>query len=225
MWDARALDVAAQIDLNSASPQVFANLLGASTRLVEVLTEDADTMKLSSTAGFEPTGFVWVGGELVGYGAREPQALTGLVRGLASVDGGTSHPAPQAAEEHAAGDAGDRPARLRAGRVAQPRRRRRAAALRRARAAARRGRPRARRALGRGPRGLGRCPARPSRACAPGASGSARRGSRARCTAARTAASPSTTRAGSRRARPCRSATARPPSSASCWPSGTRASS
>jgi hypothetical protein len=41
MWDASALDLAAQIDLASAPPQLFANVIGASTRLDAPLDESS----------------------------------------------------------------------------------------------------------------------------------------------------------------------------------------
>ena len=70
--------IAEEIDdeeLNALALEHFANLLGASTRLVQALTKDGDALQVSSTAGFEPTGFVWVDRELID--SRVPASFGG----------------------------------------------------------------------------------------------------------------------------------------------------
>jgi type II secretory pathway pseudopilin PulG len=84
MWDASALDLAAEIDLSSAPPQLFANLLGASTRLDAALEPDAKEIAVASTSGFRDAGFLWIGRELIAYGERGPQGFKRLERGLGS---------------------------------------------------------------------------------------------------------------------------------------------
>jgi hypothetical protein len=82
MFSAQVEDVAASIDLNSASPQVFANLLGLTTRTVEAVKPEDTEIVVSSTFGFPPVGFVWLGDELIGYSELDPQKFKKLVRGI-----------------------------------------------------------------------------------------------------------------------------------------------
>jgi hypothetical protein len=84
MWDVAVGDVAGRIDLNSAPPQVFANMLGATTRLVEAVKADDGELGVASTHGFADLGFLWVEGELIGYARRAPSVFSGLQRGLAA---------------------------------------------------------------------------------------------------------------------------------------------
>ncbi len=82
MWDLDVEDVAGRIDLNSASPHVLGNVLGGVARLT-ARALDADTeLSVSSTAGFLDGGFVYLGGELIGYTERSASVLGALVRGL-----------------------------------------------------------------------------------------------------------------------------------------------
>jgi Tfp pilus assembly protein PilX len=82
MFSAQIEDVAASIDLNSASPQMFANLLGLTTRTVEAVKPQDTEIVVSSTFGFPPVGFVWIGDELIGYSELDPQKFKKLVRGI-----------------------------------------------------------------------------------------------------------------------------------------------
>ncbi len=84
MWDASISDVAAEIDLNSAPPQLIANLLGAATRTTAVLKPDATEISVSSTWGFAPSGYLWVGRELVKYAELESSKFTKVTRGVGS---------------------------------------------------------------------------------------------------------------------------------------------
>ena len=76
MWDLEVEDVAGRIDLNSASPHVLANLLDGVARLSALAEAEATVFQVGSTAGFPPTGFLWIGSggalELVGYAGLEP---------------------------------------------------------------------------------------------------------------------------------------------------------
>ncbi|MCK6447994.1 MAG: hypothetical protein L6Q99_16495 [Planctomycetes bacterium] len=107
MWDVEARDVAGSIDWNSAPPGVFANALGAVTRSSDELKADALELSVSSTAGFEPQGFFWLGRELIGYGELDPTTFKRLVRGLGATfdaDGNAEPCGPQPASKHAPGE-------------------------------------------------------------------------------------------------------------------------
>jgi len=82
MWDLERIDVAAQVDLNSAPPQMFANLMGLSTRLSRAIKADEKEIPLGSTMGFDPAGIVWVGGELLRYEKIAEGALVEPLRGV-----------------------------------------------------------------------------------------------------------------------------------------------
>ena len=87
MWDVEASDVAGRIDVGSAPPQMFANLVGGVTRLSEALKAKDKVLKVMSTSGFEAEGYLWVGSELVRYTAQGDGEFSGLTRGLtANVD-------------------------------------------------------------------------------------------------------------------------------------------
>lgn len=81
-WDLESGDEAGRIDLNSAPGQVFANLFGAAPGLAADLAPDDLSARLTSTAGLEPSGVVWLGPELVAYQSIEGNELQGLERGL-----------------------------------------------------------------------------------------------------------------------------------------------
>ena len=93
-WDLDSQDVAGLIDLNSAPPQVIGNLLGATAGLAVDLEKSATKLELTSTAGLETSGFVWLGSELVGYGGIEGNTLTGLLRGVGVILDNNSEPDP-----------------------------------------------------------------------------------------------------------------------------------
>jgi hypothetical protein len=82
MWDLEVGDVAGKIDLNSASPQVIANLIDASVRWADVIARNAKKLPVSSTSGFLPSGFVWSGGELIRYGKLGDGELLNFQRGV-----------------------------------------------------------------------------------------------------------------------------------------------
>jgi len=82
MWDLDAADVAARVDLASASPHVLANLLGCAARLTEVCKADDATLALSDADGFLDEGVVLVDDEVIGYGERTAGKLGRLQRGL-----------------------------------------------------------------------------------------------------------------------------------------------
>src|SRR6185295_11450906 len=81
-WDLESRDVAGEIDLNSAPPQVFANLMGLSTRLSRAIQAEEKEVPLASTSGLEPAGVVWTGGELLKYTKIVDGALERPVRGV-----------------------------------------------------------------------------------------------------------------------------------------------
>ena len=88
MWRAEVTDLASKADLNSAPPQLIANLLGSSSRLVEPMKEGDTELSVSSTAGFPAQGFVWIERELVRYDEVEGSKLKKLSRGMMAASGG-----------------------------------------------------------------------------------------------------------------------------------------
>jgi hypothetical protein len=94
MWDVTVRDVAALIDLNSAPPQMFANMMGAATRLTKPAEAEASELMVSSTFGFPDAGFLWVGRELIGYTSKTTRSFTGLHRGLAAQEDEEGDPMP-----------------------------------------------------------------------------------------------------------------------------------
>ncbi len=107
MWDVEAHDIASLIDWNSASPQLFANALGAVTRTTDKLKVGDTEISVTSTDGFDPAGFFWIGRELVGYAEIDANTFKKLTRGLGtSLDttGATSKCGPQPAYEHVPGE-------------------------------------------------------------------------------------------------------------------------
>ena len=82
MWDLEAEDVAARVDLSSASPHVLANLIGGAARLTAACTEKDTVFEVSEADGFLPEGVVLVDNEIVGYAELGPSSLGKLARGL-----------------------------------------------------------------------------------------------------------------------------------------------
>lgn len=103
MWDVEAYDIASRIDIGSAPPQLFANIMGTVTRLSEALKSTDKDIKVLSTVGFQPEGFLWVGPELVRYSSITDDKFTGLVRGLAAnvdKDGNWTGCGPSSTRDH-----------------------------------------------------------------------------------------------------------------------------
>ncbi|MFT7484295.1 MAG: hypothetical protein ACI9F9_000135 [Candidatus Paceibacteria bacterium] len=95
MWDVRSADVAGKIDLGSAPPQVFAAMLGSASRIVKPLDkEESKEIPLSSTKGLDPSGHVWIGGELIHYGKIEGNTLMDLERGVGARYDAEDNPLP-----------------------------------------------------------------------------------------------------------------------------------
>lgn len=92
MFDLDVHDVSGRIDLNSAPPQVIANLIGGAALTVGSVEPDATEIHVSSTAGFLPKGFFWLHGELIGYTGLTSNAFTGCVRGLGAELGSDGKP-------------------------------------------------------------------------------------------------------------------------------------
>ena len=68
--------------LDGASPLLFANVLGSTTRLREELSPDASEIAVDAADNLPPAGMVFVGGELIRYGARTANALQQLERAI-----------------------------------------------------------------------------------------------------------------------------------------------
>jgi hypothetical protein len=97
MWDVEVEDVAGKIDLASAPPQVFANLLGAVARVTEQVTPSAKEIPVNSTAGFLSEGAVFVSGmdadrELVYYTELDGSRFGKVARGLGVKQDGDGNP-------------------------------------------------------------------------------------------------------------------------------------
>ena len=104
MWDVESEDVSGRIDLGSAPPQLFANMVGSVTRLADPLKSKAKEIKVLSTRGFEPEGFLWVGPELVRYAELTDEGFGVLTRGLTAnvdQDGNWTGCGPAPALDHA----------------------------------------------------------------------------------------------------------------------------
>ena len=95
MFDLEVHDVSGRIDLNSMPPQVIGNLIGGTTVTLGTLDPDGDELRVTTTRGFLPAGFLWMpSGELVGYGEVSPSGFSGLLRSLAVEVDGDGNPLP-----------------------------------------------------------------------------------------------------------------------------------
>ncbi|MFT7667363.1 MAG: hypothetical protein ACI8X5_000042 [Planctomycetota bacterium] len=94
MWDVRTADVAGKIDLGSAPPQLLGAMMGNVTRLVVAIAADAEEIPLASVQGLDPTGYVWVGGELIKYTGIDGNQLIGLERGHGALFNADDEPLP-----------------------------------------------------------------------------------------------------------------------------------
>lgn len=105
MWDLEVGDIAGRIDLDSAPPQVLANMIGSTSRVVRPMTGDDKEIPVASVSGFEDSGFVWVQGELIHYGRIEGNTLTDLERGLGVMEDsdGNVLPGPRPPGNHGVG--------------------------------------------------------------------------------------------------------------------------
>ncbi len=87
LWGLDVADEAGRIDLNSASPQVIANVLGWQTRLGEVLGQKSTSAQIASPGNLNPKGGVvlangeWIQYESISQGEGGTR-LMGLTRGL-----------------------------------------------------------------------------------------------------------------------------------------------
>lgn len=104
MWDVELRDVAGLIDLNSASPQTIANLMGLSARFSRVISSEAKELPLSSSNGFQNDGFLWSEGELIRYSQLKDSVVTEFVRGMfGPPEKGTWRGGPRPSGPHGAG--------------------------------------------------------------------------------------------------------------------------
>jgi len=92
MWDLEVMDLAGRIDLDSASPQVIANLLDMTTFLTRPLEKEADEIKIGGLRSLVPEdGHVWIGSELVHYKGYEEGALQVEQRGVLTWEDDENH--------------------------------------------------------------------------------------------------------------------------------------
>ena len=104
MWDLEVHDIAGKIDLDSAPPQVIANLFDGSARFSKAIAHDDKELPLSSAAHLEASGFVWSDGELIHYGKIDGSALVDFARGVLGPPSETEWTGgPRPAAEHDAG--------------------------------------------------------------------------------------------------------------------------
>ena len=94
MWEVVAEDLSGRIDLSSAGPQLVANVIDGATRVTAPVDPKAKSLPVSSTYGFPPTGFLWVGRELIGYTELTARSFDGLQRGLLASEDGEGLPLP-----------------------------------------------------------------------------------------------------------------------------------
>jgi hypothetical protein len=76
------------LGLDGASPLLFANVLGSTTRLREDLTPDASALLLEDATRLPDSGHVWVAGERFQYSEKRGNDLLGVVRGRPAGGGG-----------------------------------------------------------------------------------------------------------------------------------------
>jgi hypothetical protein len=98
--DVRARDLSGLVDLESASPQLIGNLMGASSYLLAPLSSSAEELRLANAAGFGDGGVLWIDGELVRFVGREGNVLHGLERGFLATEESCG---PAGARDHPAG--------------------------------------------------------------------------------------------------------------------------
>jgi type II secretory pathway pseudopilin PulG len=84
MWDLDVRDQAGLIDLNSASPQLIANLLHRASALADQVANDAEELPVVDASGFDTPGFLWIRGEILRYERKEGSTFQQLQRGLGS---------------------------------------------------------------------------------------------------------------------------------------------
>src|SRR5439155_3745171 len=88
----------------SAPPQMLANLMGASTRVGKSISATEKEIPLASTAGLEPAGYVWSGGEIIRYTKIKDGSLVEFQRGvLGPSDASQWHGGPAPPSAHDAG--------------------------------------------------------------------------------------------------------------------------
>ncbi len=75
-------DLQRRINLTSASPAVYANLLGLGATLASEHEAEATELQLEDASGFPDRGYVVVDRELIRYGQRDGNVLRDLERGL-----------------------------------------------------------------------------------------------------------------------------------------------
>lgn len=106
MWDLEVEDLAGRIDLNTASPGVFANLVGLVTHTSLPVAADDDEVTGLGGAAFAGSGMLRVADELIGYAELDGNVFGRLTRGLlAEVDeeGEPLRCGPSPATTHPAG--------------------------------------------------------------------------------------------------------------------------
>lgn len=104
MWSVDSTDVAGLIDLDSASPQVLANMMGLTSRLGVVLEAGAKEIPFAPNPNFEPQGFLWIEGELVLVKKVEDSVAVDFTRGVFGPnDGGEWRGGPTPAVSHGIG--------------------------------------------------------------------------------------------------------------------------
>ncbi|MBL8861301.1 MAG: hypothetical protein JNK02_04735 [Planctomycetes bacterium] len=104
MWTVEARDTAGLVDLDSASPQVLANLMGLTSRLGAVVGPDAREIPLAPNANFGAQGFLWVGGELVQVRRYQDGSAVEFTRGVLGPGAGQDwRGGPRPASSHGIG--------------------------------------------------------------------------------------------------------------------------
>lgn len=78
----QVVDLQRFLQLDSASPLLFANAIGATTRLREDLVENAAVVAVEDASHLPDSGVVWIADELIRYGEKDGNNLRNLERGV-----------------------------------------------------------------------------------------------------------------------------------------------
>lgn len=75
VWDQQRF-----LALDGASPLMFANVLGTTTRLASELAPDAGAVVLEDASRWPDSGYLWLAGEVIHYGHKQGNSLGDLLR-------------------------------------------------------------------------------------------------------------------------------------------------
>lgn len=94
MWDLDVEDLSGRVDMNSAPPQMFANLMSLYSRLPRPIKDDAKEIRISPIANFSAPSIIWIGGEYIRVREFEKGTYDKLMRGFGARYDGDDNPLP-----------------------------------------------------------------------------------------------------------------------------------